>query len=127
MRDIEDLFQALAASSFRSRFALSGSDLLYYRRKGITTILTHGRDFLAARLASASPPNDGKQTPMKGHPFFIAQHATASCCRNCLRKWQFIPKGSALTSEQVTYIVKVARTWLLHQAPPHHEPQRQLF
>ncbi len=24
---------------------------------------------------------------MKGHPVFVAQHATATCCRECIRKW----------------------------------------
>jgi hypothetical protein len=127
MRNITDLFQALAESSFRSRFTLTGPDLVYYQTKGITTILVHGRDFLADRLVPACPTNDGKQTPMKGHPFFLAQHATGSCCRDCLRKWQFIPKGDALTSEQVAYILKVAQSWLLQQAPPHQDPQRRLF
>jgi hypothetical protein len=127
MRDIEDLFQALAGSPFRSRFTLSGPDLAYYHRKGITTILAHGRDFLADRLSPASPRNDGKQTPMRGHPFFLAQHATGSCCRKCLRKWQFIPQETPLTSEQVTYILKVAQTWLLQQATPPKDQQRHLF
>jgi hypothetical protein len=127
MRDIDDLFQALAKSSFRCRFTLKGTDLDYYSRKGLTTVLSHGRDFLEDRLALAHPSKDGKQTPMRGHPFFLAQHATASCCRNCLRKWQFIPEGTPLTPEHVTYILKVARTWLLRQAPAHHDPQRLLF
>ena len=39
------------------------------------------------RIAPKEPLNDGKQTPMKGHPVFIAQHATATCCRECTRKW----------------------------------------
>ena len=30
----------------------------------------------------------------KGHPVFIAQHATASCCRGCLWKWYSIEKRS---------------------------------
>jgi len=127
MRDIEDLFQALDGSPFRSRFTLTGLELAYYHRKGITTVLDHGRRFLEDRLAFANPPNDGKQTPMSGHPFFLAQHATASCCRSCLRKWQFIPEGTPLTSEHITYILEVSRTWLLQQAPAPHDPQRHLF
>ena len=127
MRDIDDLFQALAESSFRCRFTLSGTEFDYYHRKGLTTILSHGRGFLEDRLSLANPPNDGKQTPMRGHPFFLAQHATGSCCRNCLRKWQFIPEGTPLTPEHITYILKVVRTWLLQQAPVHNDPQRHLF
>jgi hypothetical protein len=35
---------------------------------------------------------------MRGHPVFIAQHATATCCRGCLAKWHDIPAGRALTT-----------------------------
>ena len=46
---------------------------------------------------------DGKQTPMKNHPVFIAQHATATCCRGCLEKWHHIPK------EKVFIVDKIGR------------------
>lgn len=38
-------------------------------------IRQHAQDFIAKREAPAFIPNDGKQTPMKGHPVFIAQHS----------------------------------------------------
>ena len=31
-------------------------------------MLAHGSDFIDKRLAPAEPANDGKQTPMRGHP-----------------------------------------------------------
>lgn len=43
-------------------------------------------------MAPKNIDNDGKQTPMRGHPVFIAQHATATCCRECLKKWHNIKK-----------------------------------
>lgn len=49
--------------------------------KGLDTIRQHVKEFIAKREAPAYIANDGKQTPMKGHPVFIAQHATATCCR----------------------------------------------
>ena len=57
--------------------------------------------------------HDGKQTPMKGHPVFIAQHATATCCRSCLAKWHHIADDHDLTTEEVHYIVQVIMTWIL--------------
>lgn len=42
---------------------------------------------------------------MRGHPVFIAQHATATCCRGCLNKWWKIPKGRELTEEEVDFVV----------------------
>jgi hypothetical protein len=56
----------------------------YCLDKGAEVIDRHAADFVAGRLAPALPNNDGKQTPMRGHPVFIAQHATATCCRGCL-------------------------------------------
>lgn len=59
------------------------------------TIRSHASDFVRTRLAPAQIPNDGKQTPMRGHPVFLAQHATGCCCRGCLYKWHRIPGRSA--------------------------------
>jgi len=50
----------------------------------MANIEQHARDFVNECLAPELPKNDGKQTPMKNHPVFIAQHATATCCRKCL-------------------------------------------
>ena len=81
--DLTDLFDRLSKSNFRSRFTLSARDKAYIAEKGLTTIRKHAEDFVAKRLAPAVIPNDGRQTPMKGHPVFIAQHATGCCCRGC--------------------------------------------
>ena len=59
--------------------------------------------------------NDGKQTPMRGHPVFIAQHATGTCCRGCLEKWHKISKDEELSSLQQDYIVKVIMTWITRE------------
>ncbi len=91
MRSLDDVFARLADSAFRSRFRLAARDRDYLRARGKETVLLHARDFVAERLAPARPANDGKQTPFSGHPVFVAQHATATCCRNCLSKWHGIP------------------------------------
>ncbi len=70
-------------------------------------VLEHACDFVSMRLAPADPPNDGRQTPMRGHPVFVAQHATATCCRGCLEKWHRISKGSGLSREEQAYVVEV--------------------
>lgn len=108
----EELFFKLSKSKFRSRFKLSVSDRDYISDKGMDTIKSHAIDFISKRLAPANPPNDGKQTPMKGHPVFIAQHATATCCRGCLEKWHKIAQGKQLSDRQQEYIVKVIMTWI---------------
>ena len=112
MRDVEKLFAALEKSKFRSRFELEGREADYLRQKGLPVILEHARDFITKRLAPANPPNDGRQTPMKNHPVFIAQHATAACCRNCLQKWHDIPKGRPLSQKEIDYVITVLERWL---------------
>ena len=76
------------------------------------TIRSHAADFVRTRLAPAQIPNDGKQTPMRGHPVFLAQHATGCCCRGCLYKWYRIPAGVQLAEEQQEYIVDVLMAWI---------------
>ena len=107
-----DLFARLSRSNFRSRFRLKDKDIQYIREKGRDTIRSHASDFVRTRLAPAQIPNDGKQTPMRGHPVFLAQHATGCCCRGCLYKWHRIPAGVRLTEEQQEYIVDVLMAWI---------------
>lgn len=106
------LFERLSASSFRSRFHLGPKDRAYANEKGMEVMESHARDFVRQRLSAANPVHDGKQTPMRGHPVFVAQHATATCCRGCIAKWHRIPAGRELTARQQDYIVKVIMTWI---------------
>lgn len=115
MRDLDDLFSALAKSQFRGRFRLGPKDRAYLAEKTLPVVLEHGRDFIIKRLAPAEPKNDGRQTPMRGHPIFIAQHATATCCRGCLEKWHRIPRGRPLTDEEIDYVLAVFSKWLTAQ------------
>ena len=106
------LFERLDNSKFRSGFNLKKKDREYVREKGLETIRQHARDFIAKREAPAVIPNDGKQTPMRGHPVFIAQHATATCCRECIRKWHKMQPGRELSQIQQEYLVDVIMTWI---------------
>ena len=110
--DLTGLFERLSRSSFRRRFRLREPELGYLRQKGLAVVLKHAADFIDQRLAPAEPANDGKQTPFRHHPVFIAQHATATCCRGCLEKWHDIRKGKPLTREEKEYILLVLKTWL---------------
>jgi hypothetical protein len=115
MRELDELFAALAKSAFRRKFHLQGKDLEYLHNKGLTTVLSHANDVISKRLALAFPEKDGKQTPFRGHPVFVAQHATACCCRGCLEKWHRIPKGRSLSVDELTYILNVLKYWLLEE------------
>ena len=106
------LFERLDNSRFRSSFHLKQKDIDYINEKGLDTIRQHAKDFIAKREAPAYIANDGKQTPMRGHPVFIAQHATATCCRECIRKWHKMQPWKELSQVQQDYLVDVIMTWI---------------
>ena len=112
----------LSRSRFRSRFHLGLRERQYICDKGWDTIRRHAADFVAQRLAPAVIPNDGRQTPMRGHPVFIAQHATACCCRKCLHKWYRVPMGVELSPSQQEKIVNLIMAWINLQMQTHPGP-----
>ena len=101
------ILDKLAKSKFRAKFKLRAKELDYIKDKGLDKIKSHAKDFIRDRVAPAEPVNDGKQTPMRGHPVFIAQHATACCCRGCIEKWHHFPKGRELTASEQEYLVSI--------------------
>ncbi len=122
MRNVDEVFDELGASPFRRRFKLGPKDRAYLESKGLAAVLAHARDFIAKRLAVARPTNDGKQTPFRGHPVFVAQHATATCCRGCLAKWHGIETGRALDMHEADYVIAVLERWLLQQMTASRGP-----
>jgi hypothetical protein len=117
MRKLEDLFEALSGSRFRSKFKLGPKERAYLHTKGRAAVARHAAEMIARRLAPANPARDGKQTPMRGHPVFVAQHATATCCRGCLEKWHGIERGRALSAEEQAYVVNVIASWIEREDP----------
>lgn len=112
MRDLNNLFYSLSKSKFRSTFHLKKKDIDYINKVELSKIKEHTYEFITKRLAPANIKNDGKQTPYHGHPVFIAEHATATCCRGCLFKWHKIEQNKELTKEEIDYIVEVIMKWI---------------
>ena len=106
------ILENLSKSKFRNSFKLKQKDIDYLKEKGFIKIKEHAYDFISKRLAPSNISNDGKQTPMKGHPVFIAQHATATCCRGCLYKWHHIEKDRELTEKEIRFIVALIIEWI---------------
>ena len=111
-----EMRERFAASEFRSRFRLSRAERACLAEKGWSVLRAQAERVIRERLAAAHPVNDGKQTPMRGHPVFKAQHATATCCRGCLAKWHGIPAGRALSEEEIGYAAEMILGWLRDQA-----------
>lgn len=112
---MNNILDRLSKSKFRSSFHLSNKMKEYVNDKGLDKIREHTLDFICKRLKPRYIENDGKQTPMKGHPTFIAQHATATCCRGCLYKWHHIEKNKELTDQDVNYIVNLIMEWIKNE------------
>ena len=112
MEPVDEILARLGKSRFRAKFHLGKSERAYAEKLGLEGLQKHAEDFITARLAPAHPKNDGRQTPYGKHPVFIAQHATATCCRNCLARWHKIPSGRALTEEEIKAIVSLLLAWI---------------
>jgi len=110
--EIDDRIDRASARPFGRRFHLRGRERATAELRGPQTMRAHAAEIIAERLAPAEPRNDGRQTPYRNHPVFVAQHATATCCRTCLARWHGIPKGRELTSEEQAYAVDVICRWI---------------
>jgi predicted Fe-S protein YdhL (DUF1289 family) len=113
MKPVQEILDNLQNSDFRRNIKLPKKEAEYLNAKGLETVLEHAADFIEKRLAPAEPANDGKQTPWRHHPVFVAQHATATCCRGCLAKWHDIAKGHELNDAEKRHIVEIIKRWLL--------------
>jgi hypothetical protein len=111
-----EMKERFAASAFRSRFRLSPAERAYVAEKGLAVIRAQAEKIVRERLAPARPAADGRQTPMRGHAVFKAQHGTATCCRSCLQKWHGIPAGRALGEAEIAYAADMIADWIADRA-----------
>jgi hypothetical protein len=119
---IDARLDALAGQRFRAKFHLRGRDAALVQLRGREAIRAHAEDLIGKRLAPALPYKDGKQTPYRGHPVFVAQHATATCCRSCLERWHQIPRGRELDADERAYVLDVIWAWIERDLAPTRIP-----
>jgi hypothetical protein len=122
MDDMDQRLDDIARHPFRAKFHLRGRERATAQIRGPSIIRTHARELIGTRLAPAQPYKDGRQTPYHGHPVFVAQHATATCCRTCLLRWHRIPKGRELTADERDYVVDVICRWITRELQPSRRP-----
>ena len=115
MNDLDEVFRRLAASPFRRKFRLQGRERAYLETWGLPHVMKQAAELIRTRLAPAEPKNDGRQTPWRNHPVFVAQHATATCCRGCLEKTHCIAKGHALDPDEMAHVLGAIERWLRAQ------------
>jgi len=112
MQTKEQALAKLNKSKFRSSFYLTRAEKAYIAEKGMDTIHRHALDLIRKKIGPAYPVNDGRQTPMHGHPVFKAMHATAFCCRGCMEKWYKVPPYMQLNEEQLERIADFLMFWI---------------
>jgi hypothetical protein len=122
--ELDARLDAIAQHPFRAKFHLRGKELAMVRQRGERTIRRHAAELIARRLAPAQPRKDGRQTPWRGHPVFVAQHATGTCCRSCLERFHGIGKGHALSEDERTRVVDVICRWIEREAAAASRPTR---
>jgi Domain of unknown function (DUF4186) len=109
---IDDLLDAIGRQRFRAKFHLRGRDRATVELRGMEAVRQHAAEFVAKRLAPAAPYKDGKQTPYRGHPVFVAQHATGTCCRSCLSRNHGMAPGRELDASERDYVVEIICRWI---------------
>ncbi|WP_280215376.1 DUF4186 domain-containing protein [Nocardia cyriacigeorgica] len=122
MDELDTRLHRIGQHHFRAKFRLRGRDRAIVDLRGLTTVRKHARELIERRLAPAEPRNDGRQTPYRGHPVFVAQHATATCCRTCLERWHNIPAGRPLDAAEQEYVVEAICRWIVGQYAPDAPP-----
>lgn len=106
------IHERLAVNAFRRGFRLQGRELAHLQTWGLERVMRDASELLRRRVAPADPPNDGRQTPWRNHPVFVAQHATATCCRGCIEKWYGVARGHALEPDELNLLLESVRRWL---------------
>jgi len=123
MRDAPNTFAMLRLEKVRHFFwhqVLSERAINHARRKGKTGIRECVRNRLGRAIGPAHPWNDRRQTPMQEDettalPY--GQHATATCCRECLEYWHGIPQGQPLTDEELDYLTDLVCLYIEERIP----------
>lgn len=76
---------------------------------------TRGAAFklLKARIGKYNSYIDGRQTPMgKEELINYAQHATATCCRQCLEAWHNIDMEKPLTEKELDFCIDLVMKYI---------------
>lgn len=121
-RDAKYTFSALKYELIRHKFwhiSIDQKALNHARRKGRAGLELAVQSRLRKSVGPATPTRDGLQTPMEGsgNVIYYGQHATASCCRKCIEYWHDIPKGRALTEDEISYLAELVMLYISDRIP----------
>lgn len=133
LKDTKYTFEALQHELIRHHHfhkVIDDVAINHARRKGRIKLLEAARSRLEHYVAGAANPREGRQTPFEGNAIFYAQHATACCCRVCLEYWHDVPRGRAMTEEEIDYCLALIELYFEDRLPelgddPERVPARR--
>ncbi len=109
-QDVSDskfIFESLNKELIRKIFSIieiEKAALDSAKLKNFEELKDYAKEVLKKRIGKYNAYIDGRQTPMgKDDIVNYAQHATGTCCRQCLHAWYNIPKQLELTKIQLEF------------------------
>ena len=120
LKDVAHTFQMIKYEFIRHHFwhvEIDQKAVNHALRKGREGMRTAVEKRIRRSVSDASPPYDGRQTPKSGNSIYYAQHATATCCRKCIEEWHDVPRGVALTDEEVVYFTNLVMLYIKERLP----------
>ena len=93
-------------------------------RRGVDVLRERTEKAVRSALKKPRSANayDGRQTPRETSASariqHYAQHATATCCRQCLEYWHAIPAEDELSDEQLEYCIALAWEYIDRRLGP---------
>jgi len=113
--DVAFTFECMRTEFIRHHFwhiEIDDAAIEHARKKGIAALLESVPKRLRQSIGKAQPFRDGTQTPFQGRAVYYAQHATATCCRKCVEEWHGIPRGRALSEDEIQYLSQLPIRYL---------------
>lgn len=118
--DSEYTFQALRNEYIRHHMwhvPIDQRAANHARRKGTEGLKLAAVKRIRTSVGPAQPSRDGFQTGWSGNVLYLAQHATATCCRRCVQEWHGIPQGVELSDEVVSYFADLLMRYTNDRMP----------
>ena len=76
------------------------------------------KKLIRQKIGKAQNFREGFQTQKKGGEIIhYAQHATGTCCRNCLEYWHDIKAGTVLTDQEIDFCADMAMLYIKKKVP----------
>jgi hypothetical protein len=105
--DVEYTFSMLKTECWRHHWwhcTFDEKAMRHARKKGKAALALDIDRRLKTKAFRSKGIFDGQQTPKIGNVLFYAQHATATCCRDCIQYWHGISPERSFSEEERAYL-----------------------